>query len=1084
MMNRVVGGLMAAYVGLPVLAVVVTNATAAETGGNESAPVEAIVDKALAHFSKGETEAGRSAVAQAVELSADLAIGRRARTLMDAGKRLCDRGCFREGAGLFRRAALAFGTYRDEVERAGALASLGETYMAHGDYELALAAYPLAIEAIESPRAVEMQDSRANAQNPVQPGRPTRIPQVRYQRVGNTTIPRITYIEIPGVMRRLYSVKDNPLKAFYASNRQRFAGECRRRMTEAYAELGQFDQASQEAAKAAAVYKKLNDPFERARSLLMLAAMERLVGQYDTAEQNLAEALKLFRGVRLQQGEDIAAGEIQTLAQLFAFPHRELPPQQNLAVKNEMKMVAGERGGENSNEKSKHEKPEDKGADKDKPDDSVRKAFRSLTGMDAFWTSTQARIDTITTYRSRKDRSQYYVVRFVRPIDPWQGEADVHAEWAALTIARENYARAFDFANRATQLHRAIGDDGALIDDLSLTSLAALRSGKTQEAKRLADEQLALAEQAGRTELVWKAQLNLARCLRQDGQLEAARRLLMQASEAVEQLRAAASREAFRIGVFERRVTVYDELLSLLFELDESDVSSPRKIEALETAEKARARVLLEAMLGVRGKSEIQSRPRERLLADRRRVQQQIGQFERELRTLSRDSEQAGEDEAARLNEQLAQLRTKLADTGKKLLAVFEAPQRRRFVKPATYDELRAADSIPAGTAILAYWLGSDRSFLWVLDGDSVHTAVLPPRKEIQRAADSVVEQLVGYPTSPRDYPIERFDRISYELYQMVVAPAIRWLPDVDRLIIVPDGRLHSVPFGALAVRATDNSAGGRPRLIDRFSIATAPSVSVFHRLAQRAQERSFLANKVAVFADPVIEESGEAGEEVAGLGRPYFPPLPMTRKVADQLLGIFGDNSDVFLAEAATESAAKRCLTQDYRFVYFGTHGLLDMQAPDYSGLLLAADTSQGDDGFLRLNELAALDIKTPLVTLAACETGLGKHRRGEGVMAFQRELLAAGAENVVVSLWKVADASSAAVMKNFYSNLAGDHRNVAGALRAAQLALRDYSEQRFDPQAAAEAIGRGEQPEKITVRPYEHPFHWAAFVVAGAGS
>jgi CHAT domain-containing protein len=252
----------------------------------------------------------------------------------------------------------------------------------------------------------------------------------------------------------------------------------------------------------------------------------------------------------------------------------------------------------------------------------------------------------------------------------------------------------------------------------------------------------------------------------------------------------------------------------------------------------------------------------------------------------------------------------------------------------------------------------------------------------------------------------------------------------------------------------------------------------------------------IAIFAGPsvgVADDSREpaltaderpASASASAASVPLFPPLRMSRQEAAGIAASFPGRADVFFGSEATKVAARRCLTHGYRFVHFGTHGVLDLQNPEMSGVLLTPERGQEDTGILRLGELATWQVSARLITLSACETGLGKEKRGEGVMAFQRELLAAGAANVVASLWKVEDTSSAALMCRFYANLASGTGDVAEALRTAQTSLRDHMEERFDPVAAAAAVKRGETPVKLRVQPYEHPYYWAGFVVAGAGS
>jgi CHAT domain-containing protein len=147
---------------------------------------------------------------------------------------------------------------------------------------------------------------------------------------------------------------------------------------------------------------------------------------------------------------------------------------------------------------------------------------------------------------------------------------------------------------------------------------------------------------------------------------------------------------------------------------------------------------------------------------------------------------------------------------------------------------------------------------------------------------------------------------------------------------------------------------------------------------------------------------------------------------------------------------------------LHIATHGLLDAERPQFTGLVLTLVGNKGQDGFLRTDEVFNLRLGSPLVMLSACETGLGKEKRGEGVMGLTRAFMYAGAPTVGVSLWSVPDKSTAELMIDFYKRLlatpAGGATNVSAsaAMRNAQLAM-------------------------ISGKKYSAPVYWAPFVLVG---
>jgi hypothetical protein len=146
------------------------------------------------------------------------------------------------------------------------------------------------------------------------------------------------------------------------------------------------------------------------------------------------------------------------------------------------------------------------------------------------------------------------------------------------------------------------------------------------------------------------------------------------------------------------------------------------------------------------------------------------------------------------------------------------------------------------------------------------------------------------------------------------------------------------------------------------------------------------------------------------------------------------------------------------YRVIHFSTHGLLDSRHPELSGLVLSLvdEAGQPQEGFLRLHEIYNLRLNADLVVLSACQTGLGKQVRGEGLIGLTRGFMYAGAPRVVASLWQVDDAATAELMKRFYRGVLQEKLPPAAALRAAQI-------------------------EMLKKRHWQSPYYWGAFMLQG---
>jgi CHAT domain-containing protein len=146
------------------------------------------------------------------------------------------------------------------------------------------------------------------------------------------------------------------------------------------------------------------------------------------------------------------------------------------------------------------------------------------------------------------------------------------------------------------------------------------------------------------------------------------------------------------------------------------------------------------------------------------------------------------------------------------------------------------------------------------------------------------------------------------------------------------------------------------------------------------------------------------------------------------------------------------------YRIVHFATHGVLDDKYPDLSGIVLSLVDEQGQrqDGFLRLHDIYNLNLPCDLVVLSACQTGLGKEVKGEGLIGLTRGFMYAGAARVVASLWKVDDRATSELMKRFYRRMLREGMSPAAALRTAQIEMQGQKQ-------------------------WRSPYYWAGFVLQG---
>jgi len=312
------------------------------------------------------------------------------------------------------------------------------------------------------------------------------------------------------------------------------------------------------------------------------------------------------------------------------------------------------------------------------------------------------------------------------------------------------------------------------------------------------------------------------------------------------------------------------------------------------------------------------------------------------------------------------------------------------------------------------------------------------------------------------------------------------------RLLIASDGALQVVPFAALPSPGWDPGASAPYEpLIVAHEIVNVPSASTLAFLRRDVTGRHPAPKKLAVLADPVFEReddriaanssSGETVKQPAPLRPPgdRVPPaaatgdvatgisrgiglqrLPFTRKEAEAILRMAPPQSRFAALDfAANRSAATSPDLGQYQLIHFATHGIVNDAHPELSGVVLSLFDKNGNpqDGFLRLNDLFNLKLNADLVVLSACETGLGKEVRGEGLIGLARGFMYAGAPRVVVSLWSINDKAASEEMRRFYEGMLGSrHLRPAAALRKAQI-------------------------EMWKQETWRDPFFWAAFVLQG---
>ena len=575
---------------------------------------------------------------------------------------------------------------------------------------------------------------------------------------------------------------------------------------------------------------------------------------------------------------------------------------------------------------------------------------------------------------------------------------------------------------------------------------------------------------------------NVAITQRDKGNLNEARTQIEAAIKIVEDIRTRVTSQELRTSYFASVQNYYQFYIDVLMQLHKKDPSIGYDALALHASERARARSLLELL--TEAKADIRQGVEPKLLQQERMLQQKLDAVEKRRIELfngqwTNKQVEALEKETAALLEEYRQVQEQIRRT---------SPRYARLTQPQplTLAEIQQ-QVLDDNTILLEYSLGEERSYLWAVTKTSITSYELPKRADIEALAQSFYQQTGkqnlperrGLGVAPSSDTVE----VTAQLSQMLLSPVAGQLGQ-KRLLIVSDGALQYLPFGALPAPDTIGNGNNPVPLIVKHEIVNLPSASTSAVIRQDLDKRQPAPKAVAVLADPVFSDNDERLKNSAGT-QPAVPlqsvtptnvdslaltraaresgvtfgRLPHTRTEANNILKLASAAEAMQALDfSANRAAATNPQLSQYRIVHFATHGILNSLHAELSGVVLSLvdDKGKPQNGFLRLRDIFNLNLPAELIVLSACETGLGQEVRGEGLVSLTRGFMYAGAPRVLVSLWNVDDAATSELMSRFYKKMLQEGQKPAAALRAAQLEMWQ------NPQ-------------------WKDPYYWAAFTLQG---
>jgi CHAT domain-containing protein len=330
--------------------------------------------------------------------------------------------------------------------------------------------------------------------------------------------------------------------------------------------------------------------------------------------------------------------------------------------------------------------------------------------------------------------------------------------------------------------------------------------------------------------------------------------------------------------------------------------------------------------------------------------------------------------------------------------------------------------NLGASELFVEYVLGDAQSYALAVTRDSVQRYNLRPRDLLEKDAEQYRSTLKKEKTDLA---------LGQRLFDELLG-GISEFKNKDELIVVPDGKLHLLPFAALV------NAG--KYILSSHQVTVAPSGTVLtilrHRSTQAIRDDLPYVG-VAAWTSNATPTTllARVRRAISGPERRELVALPESEHEVETIATDLPRPSTILLGDHATETNFKRLPLGQYNVIHLALHGYVDPEISDRSALVFAPESPATDDGLLQVREIRDLRLNADLVTLSACDTGVGPVGE-EGVENVVNAFIEAGAQSVVSTLWELQDHSTAELMANFYAHL-GRHEGKAEALRQAQLAM-----------------------------------------------
>jgi len=847
----------------------------------------------------------------------------------------------------------------------------------------------------------------------------------------------------------------------------------------AYTSLGEARTALENYNQALSVWQKLENRQQAADTLTSIGRAYDILGEWQKAMENYEQALSLYSAMANRRGEASALNNIGIVHGRLGEPHKELE-YYNRSL--ELWRTMGDR----------------------------REEANTLINIG----SAEASLNNPQTALSHYTQA----LQLWREAGDRRGEAIALQYIGEFHASSADPRKALEYYDQALPLLRTAGDRWREACVLRNLGYLHLRLGESQRAMEYSSQALTLFRSIGDRSGEAQALYGVARAERNRGSLVEARRQIELAITLVEAVRADVRSRQLRASYLASAQKYYEFNIDLLMRLNQARPAEGFDALAVQMSERARARGLIETL--TESGARIREGADAALLERERGLSQQLNAKAASMMQLTGHPHKPEQAEAlkleiSQLESEYEQAQAAIRRASPHYAAITQPPPLKltEIQRQLDPDTLLLEYSLGEERSFLWAITNNSLTSYELPKQEQIE-------EEARRVYDLLTARARSFKGETRTGSRARLARAEAQLPaaamrlgRTLLAPVAADLGN-KRLAIVADGALQYLPFAMLPApetaelgrdrvkpqTANSNSRSLTP-LVVNHEVISLPSASALAALRQELNGRKPAPNNVAVIADPVFAAGDErvkildmggssqkdetkgapqADAPVASVGNTriiehlaedsgktktgklVIPRLLFTRQEADRIIAVasvaLGATNLSALDFKANRAIATGAELGQYRYIHFATHGLLDSERPGLSALVLSLVDEKGkpQDGFLRAHEIYNLNLPAELVVLSACQTGLGKEIKGEGLVGMTRGFMYAGAARVMVSLWNVNDKATAELMAKFYGKMFKEGQRPASALRAAQVEMWRNSQ-------------------------WRSPYFWAAFVLQG---